>query len=68
MGTVSDLPLKSLGIQRPGGIMWDHLLFFTFACESSETIILCVLINLETYTRLGYTKEFFDTHITATVI
>ena len=26
MGTVSDLSLKSLDIQRPGGIMCDHLL------------------------------------------
>ena len=25
MGTVSDLSLKSLDIQRPGGIMCDHL-------------------------------------------
>ena len=27
MGTISDLSLKSLDIQRPGGIMCDHLLF-----------------------------------------
>ena len=30
MGTVSDLSLKSIDIQRPGGIMCDHLLILIF--------------------------------------
>ena len=70
MGTVSDLSLKSWVIQRPGGIMCDHLLFLcsiscdiTFITKSgttacgSGTVVMCSL-NMNTIFTKG--KKLFD--------
>ena len=43
MGTVSNLSLKSLDIQRPGGIMCDHLLSLVYQVKITLNFVGAII-------------------------
>ena len=57
MGTVSDLSLKSLDIQRPGGIMYDHLLILKTTLDS--LVKKTDNVNLTIWTKVMISKYIY---------